>query len=320
MKTGLFVGAITLDLVYLVGQFPSANQKVVASDRTIAAGGPATNAAVAFSALGNRGTAMGVLGCHPIAELIRSDLASCGVEIVDLQPDRPDPPTVASIVVTESTGERSVISTKIATPQRSRNLSLPNLPQKTQPHPRNNPQTDALDKIDVVLIDGHQMDASESIARQAKERGIPVVIDGGSWKPGFDLVLRWADYAICSANFFPPNYQIESSYNNNKKRDEVFYYLQNLGIPQIAITDGENPIQAWTQGQRFQVEVPQIQAVDTLGAGDIFHGAFCHYILQQNFAEALKSSARIAADSCQSFGTRHWIELREGRSGEMKHH
>ena len=314
MKTGLFVGSMTLDLVYLVGQFPSGNQKVVASDRTIAAGGPATNAAVAFSALGNRGTAMGVLGCHPIAELIRSDLASCGVEIVDLQPDRPDPPTVASIVVTQSTGERSVISTKIATPQRSRDLSLSNPSQ----HPPQNIQVDRLDNVDIILIDGHQMDASESIAQQAKERGIPVVIDGGSWKPGFERVLRWADYAICSANFFPPNCQIESSYNNNNKRDEVFSYLQNLGIPHIVITDGENPIQAWTQGQRFQVEVPQIQAVDTLGAGDIFHGAFCHYILHQKFAEALKSSARIAADSCQSFGTRNWLELRKGRSGEVE--
>ena len=312
MKTGLFVGSITLDFVYLVGQFPSANQKVVASDRTIAAGGPATNAAVAFSALGNRGTAMGVLGCHPIAELIRSDLANCGVDIVDLQPDRPDPPTVASIVVTASTGERAVISTKIATPQHSGDLLLSN--------PSQNTQTDILERIDVILIDGHQMEVSEAIAQQAKKQGIPVVIDGGSWKPGFERVLRWADYAICSANFLPPNCSKSSNLNHRQKREYIFTYLHNIGIPHIAITDGENPIQAWNHGQEFKVNVPQIKAVDTLGAGDIFHGAFCHYILRQKFDKALKSSARIAADSCESFGTRNWIELRDRKSGEVENH
>jgi sugar/nucleoside kinase (ribokinase family) len=47
-----------------------------------------------------------------------------------------------------------------------------------------------------------------------------------------------------------------------------------------------------------------IKAVDTLGAGDIFHGAFCHYILQQDFPTALSNAAKVAARSCESFGTR----------------
>ncbi|MBE9040755.1 sugar kinase [Oscillatoriales cyanobacterium LEGE 11467] len=294
MKTGLFVGAITLDLVYLVERFPRANQKVVASDRTIAAGGPATNAAVAFAAHRNRATVMGVLGCHPIAELIRSDLEGCGVEIIDLQPDRADPPTVSSIVVTQSTGERSVISTNATKAQFSDDLCLQNI------------QNDALQNIDIVLMDGHQMELSEAIARQAKVREIPVVIDGGSWKPGFDRVLNFADYAICSANFFPPTDLIYSDANKNLKGDDVFTYLQNLDIPNIAITYGEKPIEVFSQDKRFQVDVSPIQAVDTLGAGDIFHGAFCSYILQQKFAEALKNAARVAARSCESFGTRNW--------------
>ncbi|PMB30496.1 ribokinase, partial [Fischerella thermalis CCMEE 5319] len=49
-------------------------------------------------------------------------------------------------------------------------------------------------------------------------------------------------------------------------------------------------------------------AVDTLGAGDIFHGAFCHYVLRENFLDALASAAKIAAFSCQFFGTRRWME------------
>ncbi|TAG00060.1 MAG: sugar kinase, partial [Oscillatoriales cyanobacterium] len=60
MKTGLFLGLATLDLIYLASKPPGENQKVVAVDSTIAAGGPATNAAVAFSGLGNAAVLAGV--------------------------------------------------------------------------------------------------------------------------------------------------------------------------------------------------------------------------------------------------------------------
>ncbi|MFN7658917.1 MAG: PfkB family carbohydrate kinase, partial [Dolichospermum sp.] len=53
--------------------------------------------------------------------------------------------------------------------------------------------------------------------------------------------------------------------------------------------------------------VPTIQPVDTLGAGDIFHGAFCHYILENSFVQALELAANTAAKACQYFGTRNWL-------------
>ncbi|MDJ0536213.1 MAG: PfkB family carbohydrate kinase [Xenococcaceae cyanobacterium MO_207.B15] len=49
-----------------------------------------------------------------------------------------------------------------------------------------------------------------------------------------------------------------------------------------------------------------MKAVDTLGAGDIFHGAFCNYILQEDFPTALFLAAQMASKSCQFFGTRSW--------------
>ncbi|HEY9844600.1 MAG TPA: PfkB family carbohydrate kinase, partial [Candidatus Caenarcaniphilales bacterium] len=71
-KHGLFVGLVTLDLVYLTAGLSSRNQKIVASDYTVAAGGPATNAAVTFAHLGNQATLTGVIGTHPVTHLIRA--------------------------------------------------------------------------------------------------------------------------------------------------------------------------------------------------------------------------------------------------------
>jgi len=282
-RKGLFIGMVTLDLVYLSSKLPGNNQKVVASDYTVAAGGPATNAAVTFSYLGNQGTILGVVGTHPITHLIRGDLESQGVAIADLDPTTPQPPPVSSIIVTQATGDRAVISLNATKMQISSNQ----LPA-------------ALDLVvDLVLIDGHQIEAGCAIAQLAKDNNIPVVIDGGSWKPGFEKVLPFVDYAICSANFYPPGCSTS---------EEVIAYLAAAGIPHIAITQGENPIQYLSRGVSGQLPVPQINAVDTMGAGDVFHGAFCHYILEQNFTDSLAAATKIASHSCQFFGSRRWMQ------------
>jgi sugar/nucleoside kinase (ribokinase family) len=290
-KQGLFIGLVTLDLAYLTTGPPSNNQKIVASDYAVAAGGPATNAAVAFNYLGNQATLLGVVGAHPVADLIRTDLQSYPVLnhrsprlcFIDLDPTCSEPPPVSSIIVTEGTGERAIVSLNAIRTQVAKESIRP----------------DILREIDIVLIDGHQMAVGQEIAKLAKSNDIPVVLDGGSWKPGFEKVLPSVNYAVCSANFYPPGCQSSG---------EVITYLLSSGIQHIAITHGQKPIQYTNAESTGWLEVPQTEAIDTTAAGDVFHGAFCHYILRENFAIALAQAANLASYSCQFFGTRRWLE------------
>ena len=280
-KQGLFVGLVTLDIVYLVTDLPQCNQKVVALEDSMTAGGPATNAAIAFSHLGDSATLLGSIGQHPSRQLVLADLQA--VAIADLMPNSTQAIPISSILVTQSTGERAIVS---------RNAVQAQAPVTAIP-------TDILQGMEIVLIDGHQMAVGEAIARQSKNQKIPVVVDGGSWKAGFEEVLPYVDYAICSVNFHPPQCSTFT---------EVFAYLTALNILHIAITNGSQPIQYIHQGIRGQIFVPEIQPVDTLGAGDIFHGAFCHFILRTDFLDALTQSAEVAGRSCQFFGTRQWMD------------
>ncbi|NDJ16844.1 PfkB family carbohydrate kinase [Myxacorys almedinensis] len=298
MSKGLFVGMVTLDLIYLVEQLPNRNQKIVAIDALTSAGGPATNAAVAFQHLENQVVVMGAIGTHPTAHLIVTELQEWGVAIADLAPTRTESPPVSSILVTRSTGERAVVSINAVKFQIGREQIPPNV----------------LAGVDVVLVDGHQMEIGAAIAKQAsggsakqasggsaqsaQDQKIPVVMDGGSWKPGFETVLPWVDYAICSANFYPPGC---------KTTQEVMNYLSKFGIEHIAVTNGGDAIALLSHGESGSIQVPHVPIIDTLGAGDIFHGAFCHFILQTNFKQALVQSAQIAARACQFFGTRQWM-------------
>jgi sugar/nucleoside kinase (ribokinase family) len=234
--------------------------------------------------LGNQATVLGVVGSHPTGQLIRGDLATYQVAMADLQPTIDLAPPVSSIIVTQATGQRAVVSINAVKTQ-APSASIP---------------ANILENVAIVLIDGHQMAVGYSIAQMAKAQNIPVVIDGGSWKPGFEEILPFVDYAICSANFHPPNCQTSQ---------QVFAYLSKFNIPHIAITHGEQPIEYWSCNQTGILDVPKIQAVDTLGAGDIFHGGFCHYILKESFTDALAMAANIAANSCQFFGTRRWMDF-----------
>lgn len=283
---GLFIGLLTLDLIYLTGRYPQQNEKVVASNYTVAAGGPATNAAVTFSGLGDEATLLSVAGQHPIIPLIKADLFGHRINLIDLDGERLEPLPISSIIVTENTGDRAVISLNAIKSQ------IVNYPP--------NLNTD-LAKFQVILIDGHQIAISRQISELAKQYNIPVVLDGGSWKPGLEDVLPYVNYALCSANFYPPNCHNSA---------EVCGYLRSMNIPHIAITHGENSIEYISQNQVGNIPVPQITPVDTLGAGDIFHGAFCHYIIKENFTQAIASAAKVASYSCQYFGTRQWLETK----------
>jgi len=279
---GLFVGLTTLDCIYLSDRSLQPNQKLVALDYLTAAGGPATNAAVAFSSFNNRAKLLTVLGQHPLTNLIRSDLSDLALDLVDLIPQQLTSPPVSSIVVNAKTGERSIISINAVKSQGSRSQ----IPAKI------------LDRVDLILVDGHQIDVSLAIINTVKDKQIPVVMDGGSWKPGLEAILTGVDYAICSANFLPPECDSTS---------EVIDFLQAYRIEHIAITQGEQPILYLEKGKLQTIPVPNIKPIDTLGAGDIFHGAFCHYILQENFPTALTLAAQVASKSCQYFGTRSWL-------------
>ena len=85
-KQGLFVGLVTLDLVYLVTALPQSNQKIVALEDSMTAGGPAANAAVTFSHLGNSATLLSSVGQHPSRQLVLADLQSCGDRRFNAQP------------------------------------------------------------------------------------------------------------------------------------------------------------------------------------------------------------------------------------------
>lgn len=283
MAKGIFVGLSTLDVVYGVDDFPSANSKIVARSQDVFVGGPATNASITFGHLGGKSTLVTAVGCDGLARVIIKELQRYSIQLIDLNPEFDQAPVISSISVSR-TGERNVVSANAtrltAQPAQINEMVL----------------TDAA----VVLVDGHFMEACLAWSRAARARGIQVVLDGGSWKASTDELLKTIDSAICSADFMPSGCLTE---------DDVFKFLLDRGVENIAITNGPEPIRYVSDKTSGIVPVPEAEIVDTMGAGDIFHGAFCYYASTRTpFVEALRRAASVAAESCRFRGTREWMK------------
>ncbi len=309
---GLFVGLTTVDALYLLDTYPRANQKAVASRYGLFAGGPATNAAITFALLGGDATLVSAVGTSALGALVRHELAQTGVALTDCAPSPDFAPVLSSIFSVAATGTRNVV-TASATPRLS---STPSTPIAGDAASSSIDFAELLRAADVLLLDGHHLPHALPAARAARERGIPVVLDGGSWKVGLDAFLPFVDVAICSEDFrLPETPAAATAAAAASTSIDTIRGLRARGVPAVAVSRGEKPlVYATDEGfGEIPVPIPTSGVVDTLGAGDVLHGAFAlfyaRYARSRDFALALQRAARVASFSCGCFGPREGVAL-----------
>jgi sugar/nucleoside kinase (ribokinase family) len=272
----LLAGLCTVDVVQRVEELPAPGEKVQSLRVDVAAGGPATNAAVTAAALGAEATLLTVLGAHPLAALARADLEAHGVRVVDLAPENPGPPPVSAVAVRDRDGERTVVSRNAAGSEATWSGTV---------------------DADVVLVDGHHPGLTLSVARAAGD--VPVVLDAGSWKPVLDDLLPLVDVAACSAHFTAPGPG-----------------LHERGVPTVITTAGAGPVRWSTaDGSSGEVPVAEVEARDTLGAGDVWHGALAVAVTRERtVTDRIRFANEVAAERVRHVGPRSWTTAIAGRN------
>ncbi|MFI7588684.1 PfkB family carbohydrate kinase [Spongisporangium articulatum] len=273
MRAGVFVGLATLDVVHRVARRPAADEKVTALAQSVTAGGPAANAAVTYAALGGTATLVTALGRGPVARVVAEDLRAAGVEVLDVAPDDDRGPPVAAVTVLDGTGERSVASVDaIAT--------------GFEPPSGLGPLVAG---ADVVLVDGHHPTLARAACEAARPAGVDVVVDAGRWKPVFAQVFPLATDVVCSPAF---------------RLDDGSPAGPGLA-PTVVVTAGGDPVR-WWQGERAgAVVVPAVAVRDTLGAGDVFHGAYAFH-RELDLEQRIRRSIALAGERVQATGPQAW--------------
>jgi len=274
----LCVGLATYDLVYLVDHHPESDEKCFAACLVSCGGGPAANAAVTVARLGGTAAFAGYLGRDVFGEMHFKELVSEGVLTGLLV--RGDQPSPISSIIVKPDGKRTVVTHKGSTP-----VLEPDQVDFTKLRPR------------VIIFDGHQPAISLPLAAGAREQNVPAVLDAGSVHRGTVELMPLCGFLVASEKF-------ARDLSGEKDPALALGFLSRMA-PVAVITRGKAGI-VWTSGQKTSsLGAYAVDAVDTTGAGDIFHGAFALATARGEELEAALRYARAAAAlGCTKIGAR----------------
>ncbi len=280
------VGLNATDTLLLLSHFPAYAGKVPFEEELLNPGGQVASAMVTCARLGLRAKYIGTVGDDERGRIQMDSLRETVINLDDVQIVANCPNQSAYILIDRSTGERTVLW------RRPDCLRL-------------DPAAITEQKIAsarLVHIDGHDTAAVARAAEIARQHRIPVTVDVDTIYHGFDRVLPNVDYLIASSEF-PVQWTNERDPFKALERMQEEYKMRVA-----AMTLGAHGALARVDGKFVYSPAFVVNCVDTTGAGDVFHGAFCYAVLQNMpMQDALEFSNAMAALNCTAIGARGGI-------------
>ncbi len=280
------VGLNATDTLILLPKFPAYAGKIAFDGEILSPGGQVASAMVTCAHLGLRVKYIGTVGDDERGRVQIASLRDTGINLDDVEIRPGCPNQTAYILIDRSTGERTVLW--------RRDDSLRLEPDSITP--------EKITCARLLHIDAHDTPAVESAARIARQHSIPVTVDVDTIYHGFERVLPLADYLIGSSEF-------PSQWTSERDPFKALELLQNeYGMRVAAMTLGAHGSLARSGGRFVYSPAFVVNCIDTTGAGDVFHGAFCYSVLQgMPLRDALDFSNAMAALNCTALGARGGI-------------
>jgi len=280
------VGLNATDTLLLLPHFPAYAGKVPFEEEMMSPGGQVASAMVTCARLGLRVKYIGTLGDDERGRIQLESLRAAGINLDHLQVRQGCANQSAYILIDRSTGERTVLW------RRPDGLRL--APSEITP--------EQITCARLLHIDGHDTPTVERAARIARQAGLPVTVDVDTVYHGFDKVLPYVDYLVASSEF-------PVQWTDERDPFKALELIQNeYRMFLAAMTLGPHGALARVEGRFIYSPAFVVNCVDTTGAGDVFHGAFCYAVLQRmSISEALDFSNAMAALNCTALGARGGI-------------
>ncbi|MDD3293636.1 MAG: sugar kinase [Geobacteraceae bacterium] len=279
------IGQCSWDYLAVVPSFPEPDTKLEVEEWHEQGGGPVATALVTLARLGAPCEFLGVTGDDTEADRIRESLIAEGIGIRGIITRSNASSQTAFIAIEKETGSRTIFWRRPSGP--------PLLPGELPP--------DFLDGCNFLLLDGLMPDVSIFAARQAMERGIPIMLDAGRVRPGMLEIAELCDYLVAAEQF-----ALDLGWDG---RPEAFLSTaKELKAPVVTITLGKRGSVTFRDGEIITVPAFPVNAVDTTGAGDVFHGGYLFGILRgSSLSDTIRFASAVAALKCTRIGGRTGI-------------
>ncbi|MDD2469963.1 MAG: carbohydrate kinase family protein [Bacilli bacterium] len=281
----LCIGHASYDITIPYDGFPTENTKNRVENKIECGGGPASNAAYLLGKWGMDTTFVGVLGDDLYARRITDEFNSVGVNTNYIEYDKENETTLSFIIVNKHNGSRTVLA------HRSADMVL---------------KTKCELKADVILVDGQELKASlEAIENNPNAISI---LDAGSLKEANIELGKRVNYLVCSKRFAEEVTNIKVDFNNPESIRNIYTIMRKEFNNHIIITlESKGCLYMKDNNIKLMPSI-NVTAVDTTGAGDLFHGAFTYCIaMGYDLEKALKISNITGALSVTRMGGRNSV-------------
>jgi sugar/nucleoside kinase (ribokinase family) len=298
----LCAGIAVEDFLFKVEHFPAPGTKIYADAFVATTGGCAANAAIAVARLGGRARFSGPIGTDEASVRFIEGLARAGVDATGVTRVEGGSISVSGIFI-DGAGEKMVAT------RRGQNLTdaAPGDPDGLIPG------------VNVVMADNRFPHYVAPICRAARARGLPVVLDVDRATHPDDPLIALASHVIFSAE------ALHATIGLRDLGPALLRIAKNVsGF--LAATNGPDAVLWIEAGRVRRMPAFAIESIDTLGAGDTFHGAFALALAEGRAPlAAMRFAAAAAAIKCMRFGgisgtpTRGEVEaFLAGRSSDLK--
>jgi len=281
MSSVLCVGHAVQDFVFTVPALPDRGEKYRATHFETVGGGPAATAAVAIARLGGRPVLAARVGDDAAAGMIVAELTAHGVDCAHVRRCTGCASSVSAVIV-DVRGERMIVNHLDAT--------LPGdpswLPAPAQVGAR------------AVLADTRWPEGALAALLAARAAGLPGVLDADRPVPPDGALLRAATHVAFSSAALADYSGIAGP---ARALAEV-----GRGLPGwCCVTAGRDGVYALVRGELRHHPAFEVPVVDTLGAGDVWHGTFALALAEgRDEAAAVRVASAAAALKVQRTGGR----------------
>lgn len=280
------LGQACVDYLGTLPSFPKEDGKVELKDLQMLCGGPASTALVTLSRLGVRTSFLGSISDDPAGQKILANLKEEAVDTSLLKITPGYTSQFAFIAITEGTGRRTIFWHRGSVPCLS----------------KEDVDLVSFRRASILHVDGLMIEAAVEAAIQARELGMTVVMDAGTMREGSKDLVSLVDVLIASETFASP------LLGPDETAEKALPALRELGPRDVVITlGGKGSVGINDQGFFRQRAFP-VRAVDTTGAGDVYHGGYIYGLLQGwDMPRCMAFASAVAALKCRRIGAQAGI-------------
>lgn len=286
MKKILCLGHASYDITIPMDKYPTENIKYRVLNRIECGGGPASNAAYLLGKWGMNTYFSGVLGNDIYGKRIKKEFENVGVDTRYIELSKKYKTTNSFIIVNKKNASRTIFA------YRDKSMKMENTNIRIKP--------------DYALFDGEDFEIATKVIKN--NPGCITILDAGRAKYSTIKLGKMVNYLVASKNFAEDFTGVKINYKDYNSLVKVYNLLEKDFTANIVITLESHGCLYKIDGKVKIMPGYKVKAIDTTGAGDIFHGAFVYALVKgYSYEDILRIANITGALSTTKIGGRYSI-------------